>query len=76
MQCYLLWLSYFYLAMAMRENVLMVNGSHIKAWWIQHHYWSAAAAILMLGLPVYSPGGAPGGASPTDKRSSRQATHV
>lgn len=54
-QAYLLWLSYFYLAMALRENVLMVNGSHIKSWWIRHHYFSAASALMMLGLPVYSP---------------------
>lgn len=42
--------------MSLRENVLMVNGSHIKGWWVQHHYWSSACALLMLGLPVYSPG--------------------
>ena len=57
MHFYLIWLSYFYLAMSMRENVLMVNGSHIKNWWIQHHYWSAACSMLLLALPVYSPGG-------------------
>lgn len=55
-QLYLTWLGYFYLAMSLRENVLMVNGSHIKGWWVQHHYWSSACALLMLGLPVYSPG--------------------
>jgi hypothetical protein len=27
---YFLWLGYFYLAMALRENVLLVNGSAIK----------------------------------------------
>lgn len=56
-QLYFLWLGYFYLAAALRENVLLVNGSHIKSWWIQHHCWSAACALLMLGLPVYSQGG-------------------
>ena len=76
-QLYLTWLCYFYLALSLRENVLMVNGSHIKGWWIQvrggsgldlgshdshpsippsqHHYWSSACSLLMLGLPVYSP---------------------
>lgn len=54
-QVYLAWLSYFYLAMALRENVLYVNGSHIRAWWMQHHYWSAAASLGMLGLPIHSP---------------------
>eukprot|EP00798_Chlamydomonas_sp_ICE-L_P022842 gene22842-30016_t len=54
-QSYLIWLSYFYMAMSMRENVLMVNGSHIKAWWVQHHYWAAGTSMLLLGLPVYSP---------------------
>ncbi|KAJ9516169.1 hypothetical protein QJQ45_024600 [Haematococcus lacustris] len=54
-QLYLLWLGYFYLALALRENVLLVNGSAIKPWWIQHHYWSASCALLLLGLPVYSP---------------------
>jgi hypothetical protein len=54
-QLYLTWLCYFYLALSLRENVLMVNGSHIKGWWIQHHYWSCACSLIMLGLPVYSP---------------------
>eukprot|EP00195_Chlamydomonas_chlamydogama_P011102 CAMPEP_0202891522 /NCGR_PEP_ID=MMETSP1392-20130828/1564_1 /ASSEMBLY_ACC=CAM_ASM_000868 /TAXON_ID=225041 /ORGANISM="Chlamydomonas chlamydogama, Strain SAG 11-48b" /LENGTH=393 /DNA_ID=CAMNT_0049575303 /DNA_START=71 /DNA_END=1252 /DNA_ORIENTATION=- len=54
-QLYLLWLTYFYLALALRENVLLINGSRIKKEWLQHHYWSAACALLMIGLPVYSP---------------------
>ncbi len=52
---YLVWLSYFYLAMALRENVLVVNGSHIRPWWITHHYISAAASLALLGLPITSP---------------------
>lgn len=55
-QLYLLWLTYFYLAAALRETVLMVNGSNIKGWWIKHHCWSAGCALLMLGLSVYSQG--------------------
>lgn len=43
-QLYLAWLSYFYLAMALRENVLYVNGSRIRAWWMQHvSGWGRAA---------------------------------
>ncbi len=54
-QCYLAWLAYFYLAMALRENVLVMNGSSIRSWWIQHHYWSAATVLLLLSLPINSP---------------------
>ena len=54
-QIYLAWLAFFYLAMSLRENVLMVNGSHIKSWWIVHHYFSAMCCLLLLGLPVGSP---------------------
>lgn len=54
-QLYLAWLSYFYAAMALRENVLQVNGSNIRSWWIKHHYWSTAATLLLLTLPVDSP---------------------
>ncbi len=46
---------YFYVSMALREGVLLVNGSHIRAWWIQHHYWSALASLFMIALPVSSP---------------------
>jgi hypothetical protein len=54
LQAYLVWLAYFYTSMALRECVLLVNGSAIRAWWIQHHCWSAAGALLMLSLPVDS----------------------
>jgi hypothetical protein len=54
LQGYLVWLAYFYTSMALRECVLLVNGSAIRAWWIQHHCWSAAGALLMLSLPVDS----------------------
>lgn len=55
MQLYLAWVAYFYLAVALRECVLLVNGSQIRPWWVQHHYWSAACALVMLALPVTSP---------------------
>jgi len=54
LQAYLVWLAYFYTSMALRECVLLVNGSSIRPWWIQHHCWSAAGALLMLSLPVDS----------------------
>lgn len=55
MQLYLAWMTYFYLTMALRECVLLVNGSQIRAWWVQHHYWSAGCSLIMLALPVSSP---------------------
>lgn len=54
-QAYFAWLCYFYVAMALRESVLLVNGSHIRAWWISHHIWSAIGSLLMLSLPISSP---------------------
>lgn len=54
-QAYFAWLCYFYVAMALRESVLMVNGSHIRPWWISHHIWSAVGSLLMLALPISSP---------------------
>jgi len=30
-----LWLVYYYCSLALRENVLAVNGSNIRQWWIQ-----------------------------------------
>lgn len=54
-QAMLAWLLYFYTALALRENVLVVNGSTIRPWWIRHHVWSAATCALTLTLPVDSP---------------------
>lgn len=54
-QFFLCWLLFFYTATALRESVLKVNGSRIRPWWIQHHYWSMATCVLMLSLPVDSP---------------------
>ncbi|KAK9818394.1 hypothetical protein WJX72_011969 [[Myrmecia] bisecta] len=54
-QAFLCWLLYDYTAMALRENVLKVNGSSIRSWWIHHHYWSMAMLLLLLALPVDSP---------------------
>lgn len=46
-----LFMLYFYASLALRENILQVNGSEIKDWWIQHHYLSMSLAILILLLP-------------------------
>jgi len=31
------WLLYYYVTLALRENILKSNGSNIKGWWIHHH---------------------------------------
>lgn len=56
LQCFIVWLLYFYCSMALRENVLQVNGSNIRPWWIQHHYWSIFTCFLFLTIPIDSPG--------------------
>eukprot|EP00210_Caulerpa_lentillifera_P005642 g5395.t1 len=54
-QLFLTWLCYLYIALALRENVLIVNGSNIRSWWITHHYLSTLTCLLMLSLPIDSP---------------------
>jgi len=54
-QLFLCWLLFFYTASALRESVLKINGSHIRPWWIHHHYWAMGTCVLMLSLPVDSP---------------------
>lgn len=39
---------YYYFSLAIRENVLKLNGSRIKRWWILHHYLSMAISFLSL----------------------------
>eukprot|EP01083_Nonionella_stella_P104264 298572_1 len=39
---------FYYGSLAIRENILSLNGSRIEAWWIYHHYWSIAIALLTL----------------------------
>lgn len=53
-QVFLVFMIYFYMAMASRESVLLMNGSHIRSWWIWHHYVSAVVCIVTLALPVDS----------------------
>lgn len=47
-----IWLLYFYVSLALRENILLVNGSRIRGWWITHHYISALTSIVMLTWPL------------------------
>jgi len=42
------WLLYYYTTLALRENILKVNGSNINYWWIIHHYLSMAISICIL----------------------------
>lgn len=54
-QIFLTHMIYVYTAMAARESMLLMNGSHIRAWWILHHYLSACTCMITLALPVDSP---------------------
>ncbi|CAM6092749.1 unnamed protein product [Calypogeia fissa] len=47
-QCYQAWLLYFYTSLALRENILKVNGSDIRPWWVYHHYCAMAMALVSL----------------------------
>ena len=55
LQLYWVWLLYFYTALALRENILRVNGSTIRPWWIMHHYFSASMALSVLTMDLDSP---------------------
>merc|ERR1712087_1002046 len=39
---------FYYSALAIRENILALNGSRIEPWWIYHHYWSMGVSVLLL----------------------------
>ncbi|EGG16102.1 transmembrane protein [Cavenderia fasciculata] len=47
-----IWLLYYYVTLALRENILLVNGSSIRPWWIMHHYLSIAGALTNLLWPL------------------------
>eukprot|EP00271_Cylindrocystis_brebissonii_P014543 TRINITY_DN35904_c0_g1_i1.p1 TRINITY_DN35904_c0_g1~~TRINITY_DN35904_c0_g1_i1.p1 ORF type:complete len:402 (+),score=97.52 TRINITY_DN35904_c0_g1_i1:166-1371(+) len=47
-QTYEAWLLFFYASLAMRENVLRINGSDIRPWWIQHHYYAMLMSLVSL----------------------------
>lgn len=44
-------LSWYYVTLAVRENILRVNGSNIKSWWIIHHYFTLMQCVLLLTWP-------------------------
>ncbi|KAL8534716.1 hypothetical protein ACS0TY_010667 [Phlomoides rotata] len=47
-QLYQAWLLYLYTGLALRENILRVNGSDIRPWWIKHHYFATVMALISL----------------------------
>ncbi|XP_010919352.1 uncharacterized protein [Elaeis guineensis] len=47
-QLYQAWLLFLYTSLALRENVLRVNGSDIRPWWIYHHYCAMLMALVSL----------------------------
>jgi hypothetical protein len=48
------WLLYYYVSLSLRENILLVNGSKIRQWWIVHHYISSVMSIIVLTWPAES----------------------
>lgn len=47
-QLYQAWLLFFYTSLVLRENILRVNGSDIRPWWIYHHYCAMVMALVSL----------------------------
>ncbi|KAA8540125.1 hypothetical protein F0562_026817 [Nyssa sinensis] len=47
-QLYQAWLLFLYTGLALRENILRVNGSDIRPWWIYHHYCAMTMALISL----------------------------
>ncbi|KAL5714460.1 hypothetical protein ACHQM5_016423 [Ranunculus cassubicifolius] len=47
-QLYQAWLLFLYTSLALRENILRVNGSDIRSWWICHHYCCMVMALVSL----------------------------
>ena len=46
-----LWMLYYYVSLALRENILKMNGSRINTWWITHHHFSSIASLIFLTWP-------------------------
>jgi TMPIT-like protein len=44
-------LTTYYVTLATRENILRLNGSNIKPWWIIHHYLTIMQGVLLLTWP-------------------------
>lgn len=49
---YQLWLLYYYVSLAIRENILVANGSNIKDWWLCHHYLAALTTVVLIVWPA------------------------
>ncbi|MCO5579849.1 hypothetical protein L7F22_033711 [Adiantum nelumboides] len=47
-QAYQAWLLFFYTSLALRENILRINGSDIRPWWVYHHYCAMLMAVVSL----------------------------
>ncbi|CAD6342531.1 unnamed protein product [Miscanthus lutarioriparius] len=47
-QLYQAWLLFLYTSLALRENILRVNGSDIRPWWILHHYCAMLMSLISL----------------------------
>uniref|UniRef100_A0A5B6YQ27 Transmembrane protein 120 n=1 Tax=Davidia involucrata TaxID=16924 RepID=A0A5B6YQ27_DAVIN len=47
-QLYQAWLLFLYTGLALRENILRLNGSDIRPWWIYHHYCAMIMALISL----------------------------
>ena len=46
-----LWMLYYYVSLALRENILKMNGSKIMSWWITHHHLASLASLVFLTWP-------------------------
>lgn len=46
-----MWSMFYFASLALRENILLANGSHIRRWWIVHHYLSALLSFVLLVWP-------------------------
>lgn len=45
------WMVYLYASLALRENILWVNGSNVQPWWIYHHYFAAFGCLMLITWP-------------------------
>ncbi|KAF7833855.1 transmembrane protein 120-like protein isoform X1 [Senna tora] len=54
-QLYQAWLLFLYTGLALRENILRVNGSDIRPWWIYHHYCAMIMALVSLTWEIKGP---------------------
>ncbi|GJP30833.1 hypothetical protein CLOM_g7163 [Closterium sp. NIES-68] len=52
---YQAWLLLFYTSLALRENILRINGSDIRPWWIYHHYYAMLMALVSLTWGIEGP---------------------